>query len=231
MRFSDLKLGTRLTLGLGAVLALGTLIAAVGWTQLAASRAGALASARALQRASLALEWTDLTRLNINRAIALAKGQGAPALAPHFEPLMNATSAAITRLQTALEAGVEQDAAARAMLARIGAQRRAYLGLRRQILAQLKAQAPDAQAQIDARLLPAADAYVHAIEALRDQQRARAEAEIAASNTRVANSQRALLALATAALALGGAGAWLLTRSVTRPLRRVAEHAERIAGG
>ncbi|MDE2368441.1 MAG: HAMP domain-containing protein [Burkholderiales bacterium] len=231
MHVSHLRLGTRLALGFGSVLTLGSIIAAFGWSHLATTHEGTLASTQALQRAALALEWTDLTRLNVNRAIALAKGDGVAALAAHFEPLMAATSADITRLQKALEAGVEQDPEARDMLERIGSQRTAYLKMRKEILAGLRAHASDAPAQIDARLLPAADAYVHAIEALREQQRARAASVIAASDTQVAHSQRWLLALAAGALAIGALGAWVLTRSVTVPLRRVAGHAERIAGG
>jgi methyl-accepting chemotaxis protein len=91
--------------------------------------------------------------------------------------------------------------------------------------------AAEAARLFDEKYAPQAKAYTDTMQALLDHQRKAidvAAGEISDSN----DSSRVLLpALAVLTLVLGGLCAWLLTRSVTVPLRAAASAARRIAEG
>ncbi|MGZ5271267.1 MAG: methyl-accepting chemotaxis protein [Ramlibacter sp.] len=222
----------RLTLSFGVLLALQLAVAGSGVQQ--------LRSLRALDEQQVVLgrlradagQWSAHTRLNVSRALSLAKAGSAPALATWLDGEMKQTSIAITGLQQALDAGLTSTEG-KSLMADVGRARKAYVELRAGLLARLARpeEAEAAARDIDARLLPAAAAYLATIDAVIAQvDRAASDAE----RERTATIDRDIVllpALAALALVLGALMAWLVARSVTRPVREAQAVATRIAHG
>ena len=79
--------------------------------------------------------------------------------------------------------------------------------------------------------MPAAQRYIEAIHAFQQHQRELAEALEQGNADRAEQARGILLALAFVCLVIGAACAWLITRSVTRPLHQAAEVTRVIASG
>ena len=226
------RMSVRLALAFAALLAMLLAVGAYGLYQLHAlteldARQGDLSA----QRQQVA-NWSALTRLNVARTIALAKAGSPPALTQWMDSEMKATSAQISVVQKGLEtslAGPRQ----KALLETVAKQRRVYLALRGDLLRRLRlpAEAAAAQAEVESRLVPAAGAYLAALEAVQ----ADAQAEVNANQVRgEAMTHRATVVLPLAVLVALGVGsllAWRLALSVLRPVRLAREAADRIAAG
>jgi methyl-accepting chemotaxis protein len=78
MSIPQLKIGQRLTLGFASVLALLAVMAAVAWNGLESSNAATQRIERMERRAAINAEWLASTRLNVNRALAVAKSRADP---------------------------------------------------------------------------------------------------------------------------------------------------------
>ena len=230
MKLNNLKLGARLGLGFGLVLALAALITLVGWGRLAATLDGIEQARTASARANSTQQWQALTDLNVNRTLAIAKSGGSADVKAHFAPLMKATSAEISEMQKALEESISTDTE-REQFKEIAERRKFYIASRDNIFGLLDIEDPGAKAALDGQLLPAAERYVEAIKAFQLHQR---EIAKAANDDNVAAAERArllLLMLGAACLVMGAVFAWLITRSVTSPLRAAAESTRVIASG
>jgi methyl-accepting chemotaxis protein len=229
MNLSDVKIGTRLSIGFGLVLALMLVIVAVAFARLAQAQGDMDATAAYQRRANLVDRWLNKTQLNVNRAIALARAAGQPELEAHFSPLIRQTSAEISEIQKEIEASV-QDPRGKALITDIGDKRKAYLETRGQLYEQLKtADQVAAEATLKNRMLPAADAYVGAMMELHGHEEQLALRRTGELRAAVRSAFVVLALLAAASLAIGIAGALLITRSVTRPLREAVDAARAIA--
>jgi len=225
------NLGLKLGLGFGALLLLGCLIAAIGWIGLDLVQADNVLSGRAQDRAEMAKEWAGLTQLNVNRAIAIAQSDANKQVVAHFDPRIKETSGRITQLQTALENELATDAVAKSLLAEIAARRTAYLKLRESIVNRLKAGDSTARDAMERELLPSAQTYVDAIQAVSEHERRIADEQRKGNDARIARAQLLLFVLSAVIVALGASIAWFVTRTITRRLARAAEATERIARG
>ena len=116
MNLNHLKIGRRLALGFGALLALMTLLFGVAMWQLAATSQQLVKADEYDRRANVVREWRSLTELNISRAVAIAKSAGLTQLEEYYAPLMKDTSARISELQKDLEQSIASDKG-RALLA------------------------------------------------------------------------------------------------------------------
>ena len=230
MKLDQLRLGPRLGLGFGLVLALVATIAAVGWWRLAATLDEGKVSDGLQQRAAAAGDWRALTQLNVTRTLAIAKARGNEEVDRFLTPQMKETSARISAVQTKLEAGTTEPEA-KALIAEIAQLRKAYVTLRDTIFAQLKAQDAGAWDAIEKQLLPAAQAYVEALTRFQRQQQDFADARTAATEAAGRRAQWLLAVLAVACLVVGAGAAWLITRSVTQPLRQAVLTTRLIAEG
>ena len=103
MNLNNLKIGPRLALGFGALLALMAGMFAVSFWQLSLNTRHSLEAEEYDRRAALVSEWTGLTELNVTRALAIAKAAGQPQVEQHFAPQMKETSAKISEIQKELE--------------------------------------------------------------------------------------------------------------------------------
>jgi chemotaxis signal transduction protein len=91
MNLNNLKIGTRLALGFGLVLALLLAIVSISFVRLVQTRAEMDALMAMEKRANLADQWHNKTQLNITRTIAIAKAAGQPEIEAYFTPQIKAT--------------------------------------------------------------------------------------------------------------------------------------------
>jgi len=230
MILNRMKLGPRLAVGFGMVLTLVLGIATVGWVKLNTITQRIEATRLADERARMADEWAGFTALNVNRTLAIAKSGSHDDVKAHFQPLIKATSAQISELQKTLEAAVQGQPEA-AVFKDIAAKRKAYIESRDHIFQLLDIDDPGAKEALDSRLLPQAEAYLDTIRSFRESQ---LKLAIEVGDAAAADARRAQLAigaLSVICIAVGLSFAWLVTRSVTRPLQKVVDVTHSIATG
>src|SRR5262245_40557677 len=216
MRLDSLRTSQRLAIGFALVLVLGVAIAALGWWRLSATLRDMHIGDSMQLRAVRAGEWRAATLLNVTRTLAMAKAGATAEFSAYLAPQIKATSAHISELQKAIEADV--DAQGKAALAEIAQIRSRYIAMRDTIFKQLKEQDPAAWQAIEQQLIPAADGYVAALTRFQQQQQQLADQQTAATESAVRRAQAWLAGLALLSLAIGAGGAWLISRSITRPL-------------
>ncbi len=231
MNLQQLRLGPRLAAGFGAVLTLALAIALVAWQRMAATERDLARAEEYARRAAVMADWTSRTELNIARAVALAKSGGHAEVDAWAAPLMKQTSEQISTLQKDLESAIESERG-KALLATIGERRQAYLDLRRQVTGLTKGgDSAGAQALLAQRMLPAAQEYLAAMTALREFQNELAAGHQAEARQELGTARTVIGLTLLACLALGGVLAWLITRSVSAPVRQAAAVAAEIAEG
>ena len=231
MSLNNLKIGRRLALGFGALLALMTLLFSVSMWQLAATADQLKKADEYDRRAGVVREWRGLTELNVTRAVAIAKSSGLSQLEEYYAPLMKDTSARISELQKDLEASVVSEKG-KALLADVAEKRKTYLDIRKDLIAHLKAGDPlAAEAMLDAKMLPAAQAYLGSQQQILDYQNGLAAKNNQEVAEALARTKLLLGGLLAVGLAVGILMAWSLARSVTAPVREAVHAAEVIASG
>jgi methyl-accepting chemotaxis protein len=232
MSFNNIKLWARLSLAFSALLALQVLMAVAALREMreiqhVQARQAVLAASR-----QDVFEWNALTRANVIRAVMLAKAGSPKDLAEWTGAEMKATSARISVLQKGLETGLS-DPKALALMGDVGKARKAYLDLRAGLMARMAqpGQVAAAQADIDSQMLPSAAGYLKTLDAVL----AHVDLQLSShAQTMAADLRRAmtsLMVLSAVALALGALLAWLVARSLVRPIRTVIASARNIATG
>jgi methyl-accepting chemotaxis protein len=232
MKFiSALKLGPRLALGFGSVLMLLSLGGALSYLRLGQLATDVDHLMGIQHRAAAADEWRALTLLNASRTIAVAKAGGNKEVSDYFAPTIKATSEAISKVQEELTRTIES-AQGKVLVARIHQDRQQYLQSRDAVFAKLKDADPQGAKQLlEAKMLPASSVYVASIDAL-----AKFEQELVAGTTakieqNTRQTQRVLLAIVALCVLLGTCGAWVITRSIVRPLNEAVATADAIGQG
>jgi methyl-accepting chemotaxis protein len=230
MNLSDKKVGTRLTVGFAAVLALLAMISMIGiWSlQNDATLMGKLVD-QALVKERLVTEWHNSTMTNGARSTAVAVLTDAEMRTP-ISNKMKEVSARISEIQKQLDA-MPVSAEETAMFTEIGNKRKAYLDARNAVAEQKKSGNDDAAKQTYLHTQePALDAYLNSIGKLDDYQAQQIKAysdKLKSDNL----SARVLVGgLSGAALAVGLLAAFLITRSLTRQLGGEPSEAVAIAG-
>jgi methyl-accepting chemotaxis protein len=230
MSINNLRIGTRLGLGFGAVLLLLIVIVAIAYAQLGTTRSSLTDLNQSQQRVSNAQEWLGKTQLNVARTLAIAKASGQPDIEKYFGPMMKQTSAEISELQKTVDASVTSTEG-KALLATIQSKREAYVGFRTKLMEHLKnADQPAADALLNEKMLPAANAYVAAMADFQKHEKAIADGEVEELTSSIKTAGAALAGLLLASLVVGAAMAFFITRSVTGPLNEAVGVARVIAG-
>lgn len=230
MTLNQFRLSHRLWAGFGVVLALAALIAMLGWFSLSRTMGAVLVNQHLQERATLALKWEGMTLLNVNRTLAIAEAGGVPEIKAHFQPLIKETSAQISAMQKELEGSVANDGE-KAQFADIANRRKSYIEKRDNIFSLLELEDPGAREALNSALLPAATHYLTAINGYQASQRTLAEQQSHQTEILVTEAKLTLALLAVACVAIGMGCAWLISRSVTQPLRKVVEATTVIAQG
>jgi len=183
------------------------------------------------RRASLAEAWGANTSVNATRALAIAKSGGSGPVEAFFAPLMKATSAEITQNQEELTRLIDSEEG-KAKLAVIAQSRQAYVDARKRVLEEMKAgNVEAAEAALTGQMMPLSTAYQAAIADLAKFQTERVQAGSAEIKSAVESAQTLSLLLLMLAAGVAVAAGWLITRSITSPLRSAIAVTDRIAGG
>jgi methyl-accepting chemotaxis protein len=231
MNIKNIKIGARLGLAFGAVLALALILTAVGAVRLQQVASSTADMDVALNKMRLADRWLADSR--INRALSEARLRAVDAAdLEAVNVKMRANSADISQIKTELEALVVAPEG-KALLAKVAEQRKAYAAMRDQVF-KLKdggADAAQVQALIDEKMNPALAAYDASVGQLSERQKRMLDESRAHVDDVALNGRRLLVAVGVLALALGGGLAWWLTRSITRPLGQAVAVANAVAGG
>jgi methyl-accepting chemotaxis protein len=231
MKMQSLKIGTRLALGFGLVLVLLAVAVGLSYRQMAAVGPHIDLLVELQRQQDLAQDWRTQTQLNVTRTDAVARAGGAGPVAEFFAPVIKTTSSKISELQEALTKAVDTPQG-KTTLEEIGSARKAYVDIRNQVFAQLKAGEAEAALQtLEGKMRPAAEAYVKTISRMADYQGERVREETRAVLEAARRTQLVMLVLAAVCLSLGVAAAWLITRSVVRPLRAAIHEAAEVGQG
>ncbi len=233
MKMNQMKMGVRLAVGFGAVLALMVGMVGVAYQRLDQLREGFDGAVELEKRAAMADEWRGLTYLNASRAVAIAKTGGHPELQSYYGDKMKKTSERITEVQKELEAHVSSEKG-KALIAEVVTKRKAYLDARDSVMGMLQVPNPDKtrlHSEIDGKMLPLSDSYVTAIDTFQKFQHQLVVERSEAVKSDVRRAEMILLALAAVALAIGVGAAWVITRSITAPLRVAAAATRTMASG
>jgi methyl-accepting chemotaxis protein len=231
MKISSLKFGARLGTGFGIVLFLMVAMAAFGAFRVSRILDINHEITEKSQRYNLAAQWRGDTRLNLTRALAIAKSGNLPALASYLKPLITETSNQIADRQKALQDSVTNEAD-KARMDAIGERRTAYIAVRDAVFAQMQSgDMSGAMARIDSEMIPASTAYLESIEALEQNLNADLQQASPLLEQNAQATRTWLLIITAAALAAGGLISLVITRSITRPMVRAIDAARCVADG
>ncbi|RST46783.1 MCP four helix bundle domain-containing protein, partial [Variovorax sp. MHTC-1] len=225
------KIGTRLGIGFALVLALLASIAGIGVLRLQnVGNATEDMVQRSLVKERLAAAWLLGTSSNSVRTFALVKSNDAE-VQDYLQKNITKTSAGISETQKKLEAMLDSPEE-QAISADIKEKRSQYIALRSGIL-KLKAEGKqDEAAQItNSKLVPMLDVYDASIRSMLTYQAERIDQAAGSIDGLYRSGRSNVIVLAVLALALGAVLAWLLTRSITRPLNEAVQVAQTVASG
>ena len=229
--FIKLNIGTRLAAGFALTLLMTVIIATVGvWrlNQVAHETEAILAEPLAKER--MIAEWYTQIFAAVRRTAAIVKSSD-PSLTEFFKEDAAATgklSADLVKQIEPLISGDDETALFKSVMEHRTAYSKARDGA---VKAKAEGNVELAEQILTQQFNPAAKAYQERVKELVDLQHKRiaASAELIASTASRGNF--VIGSLAAGALLLGGVFAWLLTRSITRPLRQAVHAAEQVAAG
>src|SRR6218665_3155541 len=225
-----MKITTLLKLGFALVLLMTVVMAAMGIYQLERIVQLNAELARLDARSEQVNRWYAATDLNLNRVMAIAKSGNQAEVANYLTQRMADTSTLINQLQKQLEAEITA-AGQKAQLERIAAARQRYVDTRKTVMERLKAEGGDGLALVDSQLAPSADDYLKSVQGLVRLIDEDSQAFAASLQAGASKAAWTLGALAAAAVLMGLAVAWRITRSVTAPVARAGAIAQQIAQG
>ncbi|NML47390.1 HAMP domain-containing protein [Ramlibacter sp. G-1-2-2] len=175
-------------------------------------------------------EWLAETKTNTVRAVVLTRGND-PELKRLLTPAFDGTAKRINALSEQVEKLLDDDQP-KALFARINEARQAYLETRKSILDKQKAGDDAAVAQLmETAFTQKADAYLGAIKALGDHYTAEVEADAQRAAQSAESGGTLLATFCGVGMAFAVLGAWLITRSITRPLYDAMATVRRVADG
>ena len=231
MNLNDMKIGTRLAVAFGLVVALMAGLVAVNYHRMELIYEDTNRVIELQRRAAVAEAWRADANLNVSRALAIATSGGSAPVNELFAPQMKATSQKITQSQEELESLVDSTQG-KALLAAVAERRTTYLDARKEVLAAIgSGDFAGASAILRDSMLPASSAYVDAIDEVAVYQGKRV---LEASNEikeALASAELLSLLLLLAAAGVAVTAGWLISRSITTPLRNTIAVTERIAAG
>ncbi|GAA6142271.1 methyl-accepting chemotaxis protein [Hydrogenophaga sp. 5NK40-0174] len=226
----NLKVGVRLGIGFGAVMAALLVVAVLALLGLQHAAADEREQIEVDRRAAMVSEWVMSTRLNATRMLAIGKSDNNPQVQSYFSPLIKETSARISELQTVLTEKIT-DPEGVAMLANIGEKRAAYRKARSDYFELVAIYDPTATEALEQKVLPAVNDYLGAMEALQAHEAAIVDAAIEESVQDIQFLIGELIAAAVVGMLIAVALAFIITRSVTRPLKSAVEAANAVTNG
>ena len=232
MNIKNLNIGPRLGLAFAAVLTLTGAMTGVGIWELSRVADAKNEMKQAAVKQTLADKWLENIATNSVRTLAKAKSDDA-ADQQFFDAQMKAVTLRTNEISKKLEPLIKTEEGQR-LFADVTARRKEYLGIRDAIFA-LKSggEANEAEVKngIDNKLLPAMNAYLLSVQKVADYQESLFDMANVTIDEVNAEARTLLIALGLAAIAIGAALAWALSRSITRPLNSAVRVAQTVAAG
>jgi methyl-accepting chemotaxis protein len=231
MRLAHLQTGTKIIGAFAAVSLAIVIISIVAlWRMQAADAITNDLVNNKLARQQMTAELLGMTRLNGVRAVAIARSDSLEA-ADYFQALLTQGDKNAAAMEAKLRAlpSVPDE---RALIDAAAQRKAAYLNVRREVFqAKDLGKTQDVEQMAAGDLATTFDAYTHALDTLLEWQTREARAMAATSAHAYAFSRVLLPAFGAAALLIGCAAGWLLTRSIVMPLQDAVVLAERVAKG
>jgi methyl-accepting chemotaxis protein len=232
MHIQNLKIGARLGLAFAAVLALSAMLTVVGALRLQQVAGTTADMDVTLRKARLADRWLADTR--INRALTEARLRAVDADdRERINVKMKANSEDINRVDEELQRRIVSSEG-KTLLAALNERRKAYTVARKKLFALKDGGTVDQAAverEANAGMNPALTAYEQAAADLAEHEQKRFDDAQARVEDATASGRLLLIGVGVAAVLLGAALAWWLTRSITGPLRRAVDVANAVAQG
>ncbi|GAB7194736.1 methyl-accepting chemotaxis protein [Dickeya oryzae] len=225
------KIGTRLSIGFGILIAFSLIMLASGIYQLNQITQNAEQIMLVpLRKERLVADWAATLSAGIQRTTATARSSD-PSLAQVFAAdNANATKENNERVAkfTELVSSKEEQG----LLDKLNADRQAYLKARDEIFsAKAAGNAEQAKQAFEQRLLPVSVQYQKSMAALRDYQRTNIDRMREEISARAQSSYLFLGVLGLMITLIGSLLAWMLTRSIVRPLQTSVQVTNSVARG
>ena len=225
----SLRIGARLNLAFGVILLIVAASAAMGvWRlQTLSGLATALATVDN-EKMQVAVQWRqtiDLNWVRTQAALMDADNGHMPMWQAEMDKTSEVTMAARKRLHELIDTDI-----GKALLADVDARREAYRTPRAAILKR-KLAGEDVMQELERTLKPLAASYSESIRKLEQRQQQVYDASLKSAEAGAAMGTTMLVVSGVAAVLLGAFFAWVISRSITRPLAQASEVARRIADG
>ncbi|MBI0325469.1 MCP four helix bundle domain-containing protein [Burkholderia plantarii] len=228
---SNLKIRSRLAGGFVVVLSIsmiGILIGLIRLSSVAAATQEMVSGPLKTER--LINDWSKQISVAVTRTTAIAKSAD-PGLAAYFNGEAVASSKIAAERQKAIEASLSSDAE-KSLFAEIGERRKAFLSVRDQIYSLKKeGKAEQAEQLLEQQFIPAARGLVEKVDALVDSQRKEIDELSRKIDENYRLGRALMIVFGILGLLLSVVCGWLITASITNPLKRAMEVAHRVASG
>ena len=226
----NLRIGTRLGLGFGVVLALLAIMTLAGVLRMQqASRMTTELVGERTRNERLMAEWTKIIEVNAARASAAFLAAD-PAEQKAIESTMAQSSARATEIQDFLGNAL-RDPASRAGHAAVLAARKDYVATRKTVLTTKLTDPAAARQLYTGGLEKTRITYLDALAALLRAEQGALDDTAAAIQRTYESGRDLLITLGVLAVVAGVLLAWRITRTITEPLRQAVDVAERVSSG
>ncbi len=228
---SNLSITQRLSVGFALILLLCCISILVGIVKLNTSvQATQYILGSPIQTERLVSDWYRDIHTSVRRTTAIAKSSD-PSLASYFAQDAATSSERSSKAQKALEPLMETDAE-KTLFAAIGVARKNYVEARDSVSALKKeGKSDEANQLLEQKFTPAGKAYLDALDALMQAQRAEIDQQAQGMADNTTQGRNLLIAVGTFSLLFGAISAWRLAGSITLPLAAANLAARQVAAG
>jgi len=228
--FKDLRIGTRLAIGIGSVLMLTVLAIAAGLFEVATvAEQNRQLLDEPLTKERITSDWYRVIDSGSKRTLAMAVSAD-PVLPATFADDMKSSTALSSKYQDELTR-LATSAEERQRMADILAARKVYLNLRNEIVALRRDGKGDEANAAAERLKHATAGYLGSLQAMLDTERSAIDRRAGAIRAEVGRSLWILGSLGVLVVALGAGLCIFIARGITQPIRDVIAAAHRVASG
>lgn len=233
MKLTDFNIRTRLNFGFAVVLVLMALITMIGIARLQQVASATNLMSEATEKMLLVEEWMGGTQANSVRVHAIALSND-PEQDRYYQAAIDAQSLRLNEIQKRMSALVASDDGKR-LMALAAEKRQAYIAIRNKLM-DFKSSGREMgtgalKSQIDQDLQAANAAYLAAMQQFVEHQKKSFSTQYAAVQSLTQSSRTLMLSVGIAVVLLGAVFAWLLSRSITKPLSRAVAVAKTVAAG
>nr|WP_315391724.1 methyl-accepting chemotaxis protein [uncultured Duganella sp.] len=228
---NNLKIGTRLGIGFSLILLLLTTMTVIGIMRLSSASAMTdhMIDVKIRDQRMIA-EWGKIIEVNAARTTG-AWMVADPADQKNLETLMAASSGRATKIQDQIGASIE-DEELKPLFKQVLDTRKAYTDVRKAVFAAKAAgDLEQGKKLYDGDLTRTRTSYLDALKTFSDRQADLLDAAAVRIRDQYTSGRTLLVMLGLAAIVMGIAAAWWITRTITRPINEAVKVAETVSSG